>query len=65
VVVFQKLIRETINKPVSRRLLMRLLFCNIKTINFEFINKKSKSVKDYDSENKIISTDQLKMQELR
>ncbi len=64
-VVFQKLIRETINKPVSRRLLMRLLFCNIKTINFEFINKKSKSVKDYDSENKIISTDQLKMQELR
>jgi hypothetical protein len=65
VVVFQKLIRETINKPVSRRLLMRLLFCNIKTINFEFINIKSKSVKDYDSENKIISTDQLKMQELR
>lgn len=64
-VVFQKLIRETINKPVSRRLLMRLLFCNIKTINFEFINIKSKSVKDYDSENKIISTDQLKMQELR
>ena len=64
-VVFQKLIRETINKPVSHRLLMSLLFCNIKTINFEFINKKSKSVKDYDSENKIISTDQLKMQELR
>lgn len=64
-VVFQKLIRETINKPVSHRLLMRLLFCNIKTINFEFINIKSKSVKDYDSENKIISTDQLKMQELR
>jgi len=65
VVVFQKLIKETINKTVSHRLLMRLLFCNIKTINFEFINKKSKSVKDYDSENKIISTDQLKMQELR